>query len=266
MFRHIWLAIGLWVCTACGEEVPVGSGVDPADALAVQDAQVTGQWPDAQDVPPDVPVVPDAGPVGLPAWLTGTWLECGGDLTIQKPDQLVWHASGSACTVTGHVAWAEGALVFADLVPANCSGPPPTWLGPGAHATFDGKQLTIVNPAIFSGIKRLTAKASREYWTVTASTGGKGILRLCFDQDGLFYDGNWNSADCSLIACGSVVSQVKHVDTATHIWTQCQGGCPCSSILMASEKTDAQMAGKYSSGNCQHAEDGTFTALRGTFP
>ncbi len=245
---------------ACGEDTPLGAGAGSASGDSPTDAQVVN----GVDVPDVVDAAVDA--TGLPAWLTGTWLECSGTLTITQPDQAVWQASGNSCRVTASLAWHDGALDFLTVTGTGCSGPLPTWLIPGTHASSDGNQLTLVAPSLFAGLKRFAAHATRELWAVKSSNGGSGNLRLCFDASGQFYDGGWTSADCSLIACGSLVAQVKHVGTETHIWTECQGSCPCTSILIAAEKTAAAMAGKYSSASCLHAEDGTFSATPQAFP
>ena len=130
---------------------------------------------------------------------------------------------------------------------------------------FDGVLLTLVNPKFFAGLKRFSAKPTRESWAFTAKTGGIGTMRLCFDENGQFYDGSWSSSNCSLLACGSIVAQVKHVGTETHVWTECQGSCPCTSIVIATTKTATAMSGKYAGGNCLGGESGTFDAVAQPF-
>ncbi len=251
-----------WTVAACGDDAAAGTGSDQPDAIAAVDAQVGGGVADAQ---PDVLDAAGAD-VGLPAWLTGTWLECGGDLTISQPDSATWRASGSACTVTSTLVWHAGTLDFTAVTGVGCPNGPPTWMIAGTQASFDGAQLTLVHPSLFAGLKRLSAKATRELWSVKADASGTGVTRLCFDANGVFYDGNWASADCSFIACGSIVAQVKRVGTQTDIWTECQGSCPCTSILVATQKTATAMSGSYSSASCAQAASGTFVASAQPFP
>lgn len=266
----IWLATSALI--ACGEDVSTDVGADQADVLAAADLRITNGLDDSGvvdagmvdsgvvDVVADLAPA-DATPAGLPTWLTGTWLECSGDLTIVASDHAVWHAAGNACTVTAQLAWHDGELDFNDILTSECPDGAPLWFLTGTHASSDGEQLTLVHPKLFAGLKRFRSQSVRERWALTASTGGKGILRLCFDGSGQFYDGNWVSSDCSVISCGAIVTQVKHVGTETHVWTECQGGCPCTDILIASQKTEVAMTGKYAGGNCLTAEDGTFTAV-----
>lgn len=210
--------------------------------------------------------------VGLPSWLTGTWLECGGSLTVDAPAQgesvtkAIWRDIGGACEVRATVKWTDGQLDFVDLQATECTGTPPSWITAGTHATFDGTQLVIVHPALFTGLKRFSRTPDRQRWQFTSGKS-VGNLDLCFDENGRFYDGRWKTeGDCWFISCGATVTQVKEVKTETHIWTECQGGCPCTSILIAKTKTESTMSGAFSTASCDTSSSGTFEATRVAFP
>ena len=244
----------LW---ACGEDTSIGIGADQADALAAADLAVMGEDADA---------AASTSAAELPAWLTGTWLECNGTLSITAPAQATWKPAGDACAFTATVAFKDGGLDFTSVDPGSCHSQAPIWFTAGTHAAFDGQQLTVIFAKLFYGVKRFSHKGVRENWQFTGSNGGGGTMRLCFDDTGLFYDGNWNSSGCNMIACGSLVTQVKNVQGVTQIWTTCQGDCPCTAILMAKDKSAAAMAGSYSGGSCKGGENGTFTATSKPFP
>ena len=256
-----WLA-------ACSDDTGVGSGPGSADAFGAPDLVVMELALDsAADEPVDVALdVSATTVVGLPAWLTGTWLECSGTLTITAPDQASWTPTGQTCAITAQLVYHDGGLDFTGTHGGKCAGGPPSWFTKGTHVAFDGQELAIIAAKLFTGMKRFSHVATRESWDFTSGTGGIGTMRLCFDQNGQFYDGFWVSSNCTLIACGAIVAQVKHVDAETHIWTECQGSCPCTSIVIATQKSAAAMSGKYSGGDCHQGDSGVFTAVSTVFP
>lgn len=276
------LILLMFLLTACGTQ---DLGVNPVetDALLATDLHVVvdqqaSALPDVllEDATPEASVLPadvTQTPVGMPAWLTGTWLDCAGAATLTADQKLVWKVAGDACTVQAHVVWHEPAMM--DIVPdqvTNCTkNGPPQWMDVGLHPTFDGDQLTLVLPKLFTGFKRFSHNPERQHWHVS---GGKdqsgkaveGDLSVCFDEKGRFYDGGWRSDPCTLIACGALVTQFKEVNGVRHIWTECQGDCPCTSIIIAKTFSENAMSGKYASANCEFAQDGAFTATRMPFP
>ncbi len=254
----VWLLAAL-MC-GCSDDVATGTGAGQADAIAVSDALVSDAATGAA-----IDIQGEVTATGLPAWLTGTWLECGGDLTITPAGLATWHAAVGSCSATSQLQWQNGVLTFTNVAADQCPNGAPTWFVGGGQASFDGVLLTLVNPKFFAGLKRFSAKPTRESWAFTAKTGGVGTMRLCFDENGQFYDGSWSSSNCSLLACGSIVAQVKHVGTETHVWTECQGSCPCTSIVIATTKTATAMSGTYAGGNCLGAENGTFNAVAQPF-
>ena len=277
--RAVVTASLVW-CAACGDDTATGAAsagtataagddasvsdtgiTDAADAGVTDSTSADGQQTDTPGT--------DIAPVdtGLPATLTGTWLECAGTLTLTHERTWSW-TSRSGCTHAGEVAWTPetGAIAFAETATPTCAEPVPTWLQGTATAASDGQHLSLINPALFQGWKRLSHSADRQRWVMSAP--GKGVggsLSLCFDEGGHFFDGNWKSADCNLIACGALVTQVKPVGNETHIWTTCTGSCPCAAVIIVQSAVNEMWSGHYQSSNCAGADGGPFTATAEPF-
>ena len=299
MFRFaVSVASAALVLAACSSEsVTTGkSGAKATNDVSTSDVSVSDAAPDVvaadtladaapdvtiadilPDAPPDMAmedVQPDAAPDvsaadtnAPPAWLSGTWRECTGTLNFTAKNTFTWTSAWEDCTASGTVTLHDGLCDLAvDATSTGCTSAPPSWMRKDLQVTATSDQLTLVNPALFQGLKRLVRTGVRESWDIVGSLGGAGTMHLCFDATGTFYDGRWRSDKCNLLACGANISQVLVVGSETHIWTQCMGGCPCAAILVAKQKTADAMSGLYNSAGCDAVEKGTFTGKLGKFP
>lgn len=263
--RAVCLCTGWLLATACSDDSSATAGAEGTDAHQLGDLQVQGDIAGLADV-----TASDAGAdpaaMGLPAWLTGTWPECSGVLTVSAPDVAVWQEAGGTCSVRAKVVWQQGALDFTVTEQTGCPDGSPGWLTTGTRASFDGTQLSLVHPTLFTGIKRFSHKPLRQRWNISNAVSG-GHMDLCFDENGRFFDGRWRTnGDCFFISCGAIVTQVKNVGAEKHIWTECQGGCPCASILIVTAESSDAMSGHFTSAGCTFSDSGPFSAVRAPFP
>jgi hypothetical protein len=83
------------------------------------------------------------------------------------------------------------------------------------------------------------------------------------------------------MSCGGNFTNSKVVQVQTgsgpevqrHLWTTCEGGCPCSGLLIATEDSSvaepsgvgALMQGTFQNVDCTGPESGTFQAVRVPF-
>lgn len=249
---------------SAAEIPPDATEVTLEDTPRVGDSGDAPASPDA-DPAAEVAAPADASPTGLPGWLVGTWQDCGGTFTLAADGAWAWQEADSACTLAGKATW-DGMLLALTVTGGSC-GKTPTWIRPDLGAGLAGGTLALSHPAIFGGVHRLAQGPDvvRERWDLTADTGGKATMSLCF-HDGAYYDGGYVSPGCTFLSCGGGIDQVKTVGTAVHLWTHCQGDCPCSTVLIAKTKTEKAMSGSYFTGNCLGTASGGFQAVRVDFP
>ena len=235
-----------------GTPEPAADAAALVDLLPVQDASVEVSLPD--------PVTPE-----LPDWVQGVWQRCGGTLTI-GPSAYTWRGT-TGCKADGPVTWDGQFLGLLPEVVQDCSVTPAI-LQPDLGATVQGELLTLLHPKLANSIQKFAKYGGlRERWLVTVEGGQQSWLYLCYDKTGTFYEGSHQGIEsCQFFSCGGQVTGVKAKGGETHIWTACEGGCPCGGVAIAASKTDSAMSGKLFAANCQQGYTKTFTAERKVWP
>ncbi len=257
LFQFFTLAV---LAVSCADGGAAGTGSPAATATGDADALVAG------DATADAADRDGASPAVAAAGLVGQWYDCSGDLALRPEGTFEWQSAGNPCLVRGGWSVAGATVTFQPTAVGPSCGKPPGWLKSGVGAAVADGVLTLSDLAIFGGGHRLAQGAvQRQRWNLS-SADHTATLDLCLTAKGTFFDGQFASPDCALLACAGVVGQVSQSGSETHVWLQCSGKCPCAGVRVAKTKTATAMAGFWSMAHCGGGSDGQFEAVLGKFP
>ena len=246
----------MWIAAVaaagCGDESAVG---------VVGDAQAAQQARQAETAQ----TATDATAGAWPSALVGVWRDCSGDLTLQGNGQLGWVSLADDCTASGTWTAAGGAIAITVGTTTPSCGSSVGWLRGDLSGGVVGDSLILAHPSFFNGNKRFNSSAiDRQRWLLTAKPGS-AVMDLCCSASGAFFDGHFTSPSCGFLACSGNVNDVKRA-SQWHIWTQCQGQCPCAAVLVATSISATALAGTWSIAHCGGSDSGGWTAIRQPFP